>query len=79
MPDSNKRALLIGLTRYRWSDYYAQPLNLGGGTNDVQALAQVLQENFAFAPADMRLLLSEPTTPRTARPAVRTFARGCSG
>ena len=63
MPETRKRALLIGLTHYAWSDAYAQPLNLGGGANDAQALAAVLRKNFGFAADDLHLLLSEPETP----------------
>jgi hypothetical protein len=66
MPDSapvRKRALLIGVTRYRWSTAYQAPFDLHGPANDVAALRALLETAFGFVAGDIATLLSEPGTP----------------
>jgi hypothetical protein len=66
MPESlpvRKRALLIGVTRYRWAAAYQAPFDLHGPANDVAALRDVLETVFGFAATDIATLLSEPGTP----------------
>jgi caspase domain-containing protein len=60
---ARKRALLIGVTRYRWAAAYQAPFDLHGPANDVAALRAVLETAFGFAAADIATLLSEPGTP----------------
>jgi hypothetical protein len=60
---ARKRALLIGVTRYRWAAAYQAPFDLHGPANDVAALRAVLETGFGFASADIATLLSEPGTP----------------
>lgn len=58
MSGPDKQALLIGIDRY----LHAEMGNLSGCTNDVEAMAAVLRDRFAFSAASMAILLNEQAT-----------------
>ncbi len=58
---TNSRALIIGINKYR----FCSPLNYA--TNDAEAIAKILEEQFGFPKKNITLLLDEKATQKSIR------------